>query len=139
MKNFLHKIASFSLAIFVLFSSFSFTINQHICGGKIANTEFFTSADNCGMKIGMCANKNLSKETSIQRESCCKDISILFQGNDIIQQTLSLVIASPLLLVPFTVIHFLENQKIINNVSFLAYRPPLIYKDVSTLFQVFRI
>jgi len=58
MKAFLYKILSFSMALIVLFSSFSFTVNQHICGGEVANTTFFIDADNCGMDMNVCKNDN---------------------------------------------------------------------------------
>ncbi len=142
MKEFLHKIASVSLAFIVLLSSFSFTVNKHICGGKVANTTLFVSADTCGMEMNVCEkDSSNSKEASIQKEPCCKDISTTLQGQENNQQAQNLEINfSQVLFVRAFVYSFVLNYKNTTSISkFVDYAPPLVHKNIQILFQVFRI
>lgn len=141
MKQFLHKIISFSLAFIVLFTSFSFTINKHICGGEVANTTLFISADNCGMDMQICKNDVLNKQATIDKEPCCNDISELIQGNNNNQQaqTFQLDIPPMEFLTAFVVTFITKFQEVNATSLFVMYKPPLVYTNIQTLFQVFRI
>ncbi len=129
------------MALIVLFSSFSFTVNQHICGGEIANTTFFIDADNCGMDMNVCENNSSEKQTSFDKEPCCKDVSTVIQGNDNNQQAQQFKLDFPFLefvstFVYTTIVRFQDSIEIF---SYAMYKPPLVYKNIQTLFQVFRI
>ena len=141
MKQIIHKILSFSLALIVLLSSFSFTVNQHICGGKVANTTFFVSADNCGMDMKVCKMGTSKKQTSIQKEPCCKDVSEVIQGNDNNQQAqvfhLNISQIQFVTAFVYTYINSFQEERSIS--SYSMYKPPSVYKNIQTLFQVFRI
>ena len=141
MKQFFHKIASISLALIVLLSSFSFTINKHICGGEIANVTLFVSADNCGMDMNVCKKGTSKSNTSFQKEPCCKDISEVIQGNDNNQQAKQFELNLPqmkfLTAFVFTFINKFQEENTIS--SYSVYEPPSVYKNIQTLFQVFRI
>lgn len=142
MKEFIHKITSSILALIVLLSSFSFTINKHICGGEVANTTFFISADNCGMDMNICERDlSIQAESRIQKEPCCKDVSELIQGNDNNQQAQEFQLNVPQMqfitaFVYTYILPFLEERTIS---SYSMYEPPSVYKNILTLFQVFRI
>ncbi len=141
MKQIIHKIVSFSLALIVLFSSFSFTVNKHICGGEVANTTLFVSADNCGMEMQVCDVDTNEKQTSLDKEPCCDDISEFINGNDTNQQAsvFELSITQVEFLTSFVysfVLNFQENTSL---VIFKNYKSPLIYNNIQSLFQVFRI
>jgi len=141
MKQFIHKIASFSLALIVLFSSFSFTVNKHICGGEVANTTLFVDADNCGMDMQVCKNDISAKQTSIEKEPCCDDISEFVQGNDTNQQAsvFELSLTQVKFLTSFVYSFVLNFWKNTSLVVFKNYKSPLIYNNIQSLFQVFRI
>jgi hypothetical protein len=144
MKQFIHKIASTILALIVLVSSFSFTVNKHICGGEIANTTLFVSADNCGMDMNVCENKLLAQEeskTSLKQEPCCKNISEFIQGNDNNQQAKEFQLDIPTIefLTTFIYTYINNFQKENTLFEYVTYKPPLVFKDIQTLFQVFRI
>ena len=47
MKTYLLKIASSLMALFVLFSTFSFTVEKHYCGEFLMDVSFTGAADNC--------------------------------------------------------------------------------------------
>ena len=70
----LKKITSFSLALLVLASTLSFTVDQHYCGDFLVDISFTGDADGCGM--------NMAKTTM---NNCCSDEEISFEGQDDLQ------------------------------------------------------
>lgn len=137
-----HKIVSFFLAVIVLFASFSFTVNKHICGGEVVNTTLFVSADTCGMNMNVCEKDTINKkETSIQKEPCCQNITKVIQGNDNNQQAQQVNLSFPQVqfLQAFVVSFVLKYQEITSISNYVHYSPPLVVTNVQTLFQVFRI
>jgi len=141
MKDLFHKISSIFLALIVLFSSFSFTVNKHICGGEVANTTLFIDADNCGMDMQVCENKLSNKQTSIDKEPCCKDVSEVIQGNDNNQQAqvfqLNILQMEFVTAFVYTFVNRFFEESTIS--SYVLYKPPLVTLNIQTLFQVFRI
>lgn len=69
MRQFFHQIASLLMALLVLASTVSWTVDKHICMGRVMDISFFAHADDCGMDMDM--------ETS-----CCDDESFTVQGQD---------------------------------------------------------
>lgn len=140
MKQIFHKILSISLALIVLLSSFSFTINKHICGGEVANMTLFISADNCGMDMQVCENEVSKKQTVINKEACCNNISELIKGNDNNQQAKQYQLEIPQMEFLVTFVYtFITKFKETTNSQYVMYKPPLVYKNRQTLFQVFII
>lgn len=78
MKHFFSKIASFLLAIIVLFSTFSFTVEKHYCGDYLIDVSFLGNvSDSCGVELdGIIENKN-----------CCKNEIHHIEGQDELRQT----------------------------------------------------
>lgn len=72
IKKVLHKIFSTTLALLVLFSTVSFTIEKHYCGDTLVDVSVFTHAEKCGME---------SMEM-LQKKSCCKDEVDVIKGQD---------------------------------------------------------
>ncbi|MCF6351197.1 MAG: hypothetical protein L3J23_09270 [Flavobacteriaceae bacterium] len=140
MKQFIYKIISSILAFIVLLASFSFTINKHFCGGKVANATLFISANNCGMDMQACENISKNK-TIIQKEPCCQDTSELIQGNENNQQAheFQLNIPQVQFLTAFVYTYISSFNKESTTLSYSLYEPPLVYKKIQTLFQIFRI
>lgn len=61
------------MAIVVLFSTLSFTIESHYCGSNLIDTAVFTKVKKCGMEP--------SSEASLIK-SCCKDEVVVLVGQD---------------------------------------------------------
>jgi len=140
MKQIFHKILSISLTLIVLLSSFSFTINKHICGGEVANMTLFISADNCGMDMQVCKNEASEKQTVIDKEPCCSDISELIKGNENNQQAKEYQLEIPQMEFLTAFIYtYITKFKETTVSQYVMYKPPLVYKNIQTLFQVFRI
>lgn len=76
IKQLLHKVFSISLALIVLCSTVSFTIEKHFCGNKLVDVSLFSQADKCNMgALEMEADE-------INKKSCCKDKIDVVEGQD---------------------------------------------------------
>jgi hypothetical protein len=143
MKDIGSKILSITLAFIVLFSSFSFTVNKHFCGGEVVNTTLFVDADNCGMDMTVCENDSSTfdvSKTVIKKEPCCENTSEIIQGSKIEQQSIQALELPQIQFLTAFVYTYINNFKETTSVSeFVTYKPPLVGKDIQILFQVFRI
>lgn len=72
LRQFLHKIFSTLLALLVLFSTVSFTIEKHFCGDVLVDVSMFTEAEKCEME---------ALEIQ-QKKTCCKDELQVVQGQN---------------------------------------------------------
>ena len=81
MKETLRQIVSFTMALLVLFSTMSFTVDMHYCGDQLVDFSFFETAENCTMKA---SPSKASGETSIMEMEmdCCTDLEIALEGQD---------------------------------------------------------
>ena len=133
MKQRFSNIASFSLALLVLFSTFSFKVEKHFCGDFLIDVSFVGDADDCGMHAEKASNK---------KKNCCKDEVHYIEGQDELQQAsvdefdffqqqflVSLFISKNDLL--------LENNS--NKIYFKDSPPPDIPIDYQILYQSFLI
>ncbi|MCL7765095.1 hypothetical protein MPF19_16850 [Polaribacter sp. Z014] len=77
MKQTISKITSFLLALLVLFSTFSFTVEKHYCGDFLMDVSFVGHADDCGMEMQKVAKK----------KNCCKDEIHHIKGQEELRQT----------------------------------------------------
>ncbi len=139
LKQILHKTGSILLAFIVLFSSFSFTVHKHICGGEIADTSFFLEADSCGMEMDLCKN-NSSQEENIKQEPCCNDHSEIIQGNHNNQQAQqALELPQAQFLAAFIVSYISLFDEVKNAPSYNEYSPPLVVKNIHKLDETYLI
>lgn len=76
IKQFLHKTFAISLALLVLFSTVSITIEKHFCGNTLIDVAFFTEADKCKMEAYEIELEEITKK------SCCKDTVDVIEGQD---------------------------------------------------------
>ncbi|WP_339342368.1 hypothetical protein [uncultured Polaribacter sp.] len=74
MKSIFTKISSALLAFLVLFSTLSFTVESHYCGGFLMDISVVGEANDCGMKV----EQKMAKE----KINCCKDEVIITDGQD---------------------------------------------------------
>ena len=77
MKQFSTKIASLTLALLVLLSTFSFTVDKHYCGDFLVDVSFTGEAEGCGMKM--------DQTSSTKKKNCCKDEVQKIEGQDELQ------------------------------------------------------
>lgn len=139
MLQFLHKILAFILALVILFSTLSFTVEKHICLGEVIDVSYFSKADNCGMVSEDC-DLDIPSQTKIQREKCCNDTHELVQGNQHEQPALKKIEINQVAFIFALVYSYngLFEQKTDKN-YFSLYLPPLVHRDLPILYQTFLI
>ena len=74
MKSIFIKITSALLAFLVLFSTLSFTVESHYCGGFLMDISVIGEANDCGMKV--------EQTMAAEKINCCKDEVIITEGQD---------------------------------------------------------
>ena len=80
MKVIFSKILSIFLALIVLLSTMSFTVDKHYCGEFLVDVSFTGKAEGCGMKMDNVA--------TTKKKNCCKDEVHQIDGQDELQQQL---------------------------------------------------
>jgi hypothetical protein len=133
MKKRFSKIASFLLALLVLFSTFSFTVEKHFCGEFLMDVSFIGHAEDCGMDM---------EKVSAKKKNCCKDEVHHIEGQDELQQSSvdEFNFSKQQFLVSFYISYndlFLENKS--KKTYYRDSSPPDIPFDYQVLYQSFLI
>ncbi|WP_299395966.1 hypothetical protein [uncultured Gelidibacter sp.] len=74
-----HKIFSGLLAVLVLLSTVSFTMEKHFCGEVLIDVAIFSHPDSCGTAMSDASN-------TIEKH-CCKDVVEILKGQDQLKKT----------------------------------------------------
>jgi hypothetical protein len=133
MKTTFYKISSFILAILVLCSTLSFTVEKHFCGDFLMAVSFTGDAQDCGMHMEKVAKK---------KRNCCKDEVVKIEGQDELQinSIEKFDIKQQQFLVSFIYTYkdlFIENES--DTTIFKDGSPPDIPLDYQVLYQSFLI
>lgn len=137
IQQLLHKFLSTTLAIVVLFSTVSFTIEKHYCGNTLVDTAIFSQVKKCGMEM----QKETSTDT-LKKKSCCKDEIEVVKGQNELKFSSfdDLAFHQQLFIASF--VYYYTNlfdglpQLIIPHKN---YSPPNLVVDIQVLDQVFII
>ena len=136
LKRTFHNIFSLAMALAVLFSTLSFTVEKHFCGDSLIDVAIFSKVENCGMKM------NQAPMNSIEKKHCCKDEVEIVKGQDKLKKTSfeDLNFDQQLFLSGFieSYINLFEGlpQQIIPHKD---YSPPNLVSNIQVLDQVFII
>lgn len=135
IKQLLHKITSFGLALLVLFSTMSFTVEKHFCCGELVDIAVFSEPQKCGMGA-------FETEKITLKDHCCSNIVEVIKGQDdiIVGAPNDLEFHQQIFLTSFIfsfVDLFNEDEK--KEVLYINYSPPSLVKDIQVLDQVFII
>lgn len=138
MKVLFKNTTSLFLAFLVLFSTMSFTIEMHYCGGALVDAAIFKQAKTCGIEMHQ---SNTYSENVILKKECCKNDHIVKEGQNELQTSINPLSFDQQLFVASFVYYYINlfeglDEKII---PFKDYSPPLIDKDVQVLYQTFLI
>jgi hypothetical protein len=139
MFEMMRKIFAFFLAIVVLFSSFSYTIEKHICMGEVTDVSFFEASEGCGMKTEDIIETQ-TFEVVIKKEKCCQTLHELIPGNQNEQKAIDGVDIDQFQFVfayAYTYLNLFEE-----NIELPAFHydpPPLPDEDLHVLYQTFLI
>ncbi len=137
MKQIFHKISSFLLAIVVLFSTMSFTVDMHYCGDTLVDSAIFHKAETCGMEM-----ENPSTEgCSIKIKDCCSDEQLVIDGQDELKITFDKLTFDQQVFVAsfvYTYINLFEGLEE-NVTSYRDYAPPLVIRQIYKLDETYLI
>lgn len=126
------------MALVVLFSTFSFTVDQHYCGDILVDYSFFGKAQACGMEIQQATD---SQENKLEKKGCCDDETLLIMGQNDLKlshDTLSFEQQQFVVSFVYTYINLFEGFE--NKVSsYSKYPPPLIVKRIYKLDETYLI
>lgn len=124
----------------MLFSTLSFSVDKHYCGGQLYSESFFLHAKDCGMKQMSLCDKN-STSNSLKNNGCCRNVQVFIKGQNLEQKALStliLDIQQSAIIVDFKSYNF-KADYIQKPTAYHTYLPPLLVKDIPVLVQSFLI
>jgi hypothetical protein len=137
MKIFLHKISAFVLAILLVISTISLTVEKHFCGSTLIDVALFSSTKKC------CDGAlSQSSKPTLKKESCCKDIIEIIPCQDKLdtKSLENLIPVQKQIFSPFcyTYKHLLKecSEKLL---PCLDYQTPILVYDITVIDQVFLI
>ncbi len=128
MKQIFHRVLSFLMALVVLFSTMSFTVNMHYCGDTLVETAIFKKGDGCGMEM----EKSSIEGCSIIKKNCCDDKQVVVEGQDELKITIDHVSFDQLVFITSFIYsyNYLFQGEGKNVISYERYRPPLVVKQI---------
>lgn len=134
------KLTSSILALIVLFSTMSFSLDMHFCGDHLVDFSLFESVDTCMMKVE--TTKSSSECTLMDTEmDCCTDVEVVLQGQDELKISFDQITFDQQVFVAsfvFSYINLFEGFDK-NIVPFKEYSPPPLIRDIQILDQTFLI
>lgn len=131
-----YKVFSVAMALLVLVSTISFTMEKHFCGDTLIDVAIFSKANSCGMDMEAVA------VNAPEKKSCCKDELEVVKGQDKLKKASFEDLNSNqqffLTALVYSFKHFFENfPKQVN--PHKNYSPPILVVDIHILDQVFII
>jgi len=136
----IHSILTVSLALLVLVSSTSFSVNMHVCGGHVSSVALVQKAAPCLMEIIPPCHGGIHLEK--KSNGCCEDKSVVFEGKDFNSKvehiSFELQTASWIAELPY-IVSVSPSSSIQAYSSFTLYKPPLLSQDISVLVHSFQI
>jgi hypothetical protein len=136
VKKVMRKIWSVVMAVLLLFSTVSWTIEKHTCMGRVMDVALFTKAQDCGMLAAMRVMEKDSDENH-----CCGEETLTIQGQDDLKISFNdISLDQQVFIVLFTnayvaLFSTTEQQTNINE----YYPPPLLVRDIQLLDETFLI
>ncbi|MEN8817249.1 MAG: hypothetical protein ABF274_10340 [Nonlabens sp.] len=125
------------MAVIVLCSTLSFNVHKHFCGPFLKDISVIVPSHGCEMETNN--PKDLCK-ISVEK-SCCNDVVELVKGQDDLKiSTFNFDLDQQQFLIAFTysyISSFAGDE--LENVTFKAYSPPLVIRDLPVLHQSFLI
>lgn len=74
------QLVSLFLALLIFGTRVGYALNVHYCGDKIAAVSLAYNPVDCGMKT--LGDAEVSKQTNLSKNPCCKDSILLFQNHE---------------------------------------------------------
>lgn len=139
MKQILHKSMSIFMAIVVMVTTMSFTIDMHYCGDTMVDFSFVQQVKTCGMEKAQVAPT--CKDSELKKKSCCSDQQLSIEGQDDLKVSYDqLTFGQNIFIASFTYAYIsLFEGTTSNKIPSFDYVPPFVKQDVQVLHQTFLI
>ena len=126
----IHKSFSVVLALLLMLSTISFTVEKHFCRGALVDVALFTDAKGCGMEM--------NTET---KNSCCKEEKDIVEGQDELKISINDLNLEEQQLLATDLSHYLDLFEGLPEqvIPFKEYSPPKLFYDRQVLHEVFII
>ncbi|PCH78421.1 MAG: hypothetical protein COB98_00545 [Flavobacteriaceae bacterium] len=137
MKKLITYIVSLSMAMIVLVSTMSFTVNIRYCDENVVATTLNSNDDPCSTN-----DLKTLEDCCIPQKDCCQDTEIVFDGHEELRIQISKEIKIQkallyaLLVDPFYPLYKVALSK---HLQYTNYAPPIIIRDRQLIHQVFLI
>ncbi|MFS4416030.1 HYC_CC_PP family protein [Maribacter sp. 2307ULW6-5] len=140
MKEALRKITSIAMALIVLFSTMSFSVDMHYCGDHLVDFSLYDKVDTCMMKAEMTKTSG-SCEVMEMEMDCCTDVKVVVEGQDDLKISFDQLTFDQQVFVASFVYSYISRFEGFNKdvVPFKDYAPPPLIRDVQILDQTFLI
>jgi len=124
------------MALLVLFSTMSFTVDMHYCGGHLVDKAIFSEVKKCGMEM-----ESKTVENTTQKASCCEDISITVEGQEELKISLEKHQLQTLQFAALFSYSYLSGFEPLSekHIPFDHYSPPRLFSDLFILNETFLI
>ncbi|MDC6405705.1 MULTISPECIES: HYC_CC_PP family protein [Maribacter] len=140
MKASIYKIAAIAMALLVLFSTMSFTVDMHYCGDHLVDFSLSRNVDTCLMNAKMTKSPSDCPMMEMKMD-CCSDEEVVFEGHDDLKLSMDhFSFDQHVFIVSFVYayISLFEGFEA-DEVYFKDYSPPPLIRDVQVLHQTFLI
>ncbi len=129
------------LAIVVLFSTMSFTVDKHYCGTILVDIAINSQVQKCGMQMPSAEQDDSCPESTQLKNSCCKDEHVFLKGQDELQKHFESSLDFPVVLVNtfhnYALPCFeLEDRTVL---SLAIHDPPDLDIDFQVLYETYLI
>lgn len=141
MKLILQRSFSFVMAVLVLFSTMSFTVEKHFCGKSLVGHAVFSSVQKCKSETRSCGVEGMMGHMKMDKDSCCSDKTERILGQDELNLhsvSLDIVPQTFIVLMSFVFVDLLPEISL-ELIFYPPYEPPQLVCDVQVMFQVFTI
>ena len=112
MKIFFTKILSFFLAVLILLSTSSFTVDMHFCCNQLVDIAVWNKAKTCTEKVQK-KDSPLKQCTTLQEKDCCSNESFVKTGNEIVEAVTTVLHANDFEIVQKEEEMLVERMKVI--------------------------
>lgn len=129
------------MAILVLFSTMSFTVEKHFCGKSLVGHAVFSSVEKCKTETHSCGVEGMMSHMKMGKDSCCSDTTERILGQDELNvHSVSFDIVPQTFIAPISFIFIdLLPELSPEVISYPPYEPPQLVYDIQVLCQVFTI
>lgn len=140
LKEKLRQITATVMALIVLFSTMSFTVDMHYCGNHLVDFSLFDNVDTCMMKAKIAKS---SRDCSMMEMGmdCCTDVEVVLQGQDDLKISFDQLTFDQQIFVTSYIYSYIDifEGLVENIVPFKDYWPPPLIRDILILDQTFLI